>query len=49
VHFLPRAPRTCECATALRSALVTAPELVPDGVKRDLAPIIGRYMPSQGA
>jgi 5'-methylthioadenosine phosphorylase len=49
VQRLPREPRTCECATALRSALVTAPELVPDGVKRDLAPIIGRYMPAQGA
>ena len=43
----PREPRTCECATALRSALVTAPELVPEKVKRDLAPIIGRYMPAQ--
>jgi 5'-methylthioadenosine phosphorylase len=46
---LPREPRTCECATALRSALVTAPELVPDKVKRELAPIIGRYMPAQRA
>jgi 5'-methylthioadenosine phosphorylase len=44
---LPREPRTCECATALHSALVTAPELVPDDVKRDLAPIIGRYMPAE--
>jgi 5'-methylthioadenosine phosphorylase len=42
---LPRDPRRCECATALRSALVTAPELVPVQVKRDLAPLIGRYMP----
>ena len=44
---VPREPRRCECATALRSALVTAPELVPDAVKRDLAPIIGRYMPAE--
>ena len=44
---VPREPRTCECATALRSALVTAPELVPASVKRDLAPIIGRYMPAE--
>jgi 5'-methylthioadenosine phosphorylase len=42
---VPREARTCECAHALRSALVTAPELVPEAVKRDLAPIIGRYMP----
>jgi 5'-methylthioadenosine phosphorylase len=43
----PREPRRCECASALRSALVTAPELVPPEVKRDLAPIIGRYMPAE--
>jgi 5'-methylthioadenosine phosphorylase len=49
VQRLPREPRTCECATALRSALVTAPGLVPEDVKRDLAPIIGRYMPAPGA
>jgi len=36
--------RDCECASALRSALVTPAELVPEDVKRDLAPIIGRYM-----
>ena len=37
-------PRECECANALRWALVTAPELVPEQTKRDLAPIIGRYV-----
>jgi 5'-methylthioadenosine phosphorylase len=36
-------PRSCECAEALKHALVTAPELVPAQLKRDLAPIIGRY------
>jgi 5'-methylthioadenosine phosphorylase len=36
--------RTCECATALKYALVTRPEMVPDQVKKDLAPIIGRYI-----
>jgi 5'-methylthioadenosine phosphorylase len=41
---IPREPRTCECATALRHALVTPPELVPDDVLRELAPIVGRYM-----
>lgn len=44
---IPREARRCECATALRSSLVTVPELVPDQVKRDLAPIIGRYMPAE--
>jgi 5'-methylthioadenosine phosphorylase len=37
-------PRGCECATALRYALVTSPDLVPDAVKRELLPIIGRYV-----
>jgi 5'-methylthioadenosine phosphorylase len=37
-------PRDCECASALRHALVTAPGDVPADVKRDLAPIVGRYM-----
>ena len=36
--------RTCECASALKYALVTRPELVPDQIKKDLAPIIGRYI-----
>ena len=36
--------RTCECASALKYALVTRPEMVPDEVKKDLAPIIGKYI-----
>jgi 5'-methylthioadenosine phosphorylase len=35
--------RTCECATALKHAIITRPEVVPADVKRDLAPIVGRY------
>jgi 5'-methylthioadenosine phosphorylase len=38
-------PRTCACKDALATAIVTRPEHVPAQVKRDLAPIIGRYMP----
>jgi 5'-methylthioadenosine phosphorylase len=37
-------PRDCECESALRFALVTAAELVPDEMKRELQPIVGRYM-----
>ena len=37
-------PRACECATALKYALVTPADLVPAGVKRELEPIVGRYM-----
>jgi 5'-methylthioadenosine phosphorylase len=36
--------RGCECATALGSAIITRPELIPSAVKRDLAPIIGKYV-----
>jgi 5'-methylthioadenosine phosphorylase len=36
--------RTCECASALKYALVTRSEMVPDQIKKDLAPIIGRYI-----
>ena len=44
VEQLPFA-RTCECASALKYALITRPEMVPDQIKKDLAPIVGRYMP----
>jgi len=44
VKRVPPRPRTCECASALEFALVTAAELVPEPVKRDLAPIIGKYI-----
>jgi 5'-methylthioadenosine phosphorylase len=36
--------RTCECASALRYALITRPEAVPDEVRRELAPIVGKYL-----
>jgi len=41
---LPASPRACDCASALKQALVTPPELVPEAVKRELAPIIGKYL-----
>jgi 5'-methylthioadenosine phosphorylase len=43
VRRLP-VPRGCECERALRHAMLTAPELVPESVKRELAPIVGRYL-----
>src|SRR5947207_6027687 len=36
--------RTCGCKDALATAIITRPELVPEQTKRDLEPIIGRYM-----
>jgi 5'-methylthioadenosine phosphorylase len=38
------ATRTCGCKDALATAIITRPEFVPDQTKRDLAPIIGKYM-----
>jgi 5'-methylthioadenosine phosphorylase len=35
--------RTCECATALKYALITRPEVVPAETLRDLGPIVGKY------
>jgi 5'-methylthioadenosine phosphorylase len=43
LHGLPLA-RDCECAEALRFALVTPSRLVPERVKQERAPIIGKYI-----
>ena len=43
VSHLPL-PRTCECATALASAIITRPETIPEQTKKELAPIVGKYM-----
>ena len=37
--------RPCGCQDALATALITRPDAVPERVKRDLAPIVGRYLP----
>ena len=38
------AERTCPCAGALASAIITRHEMIPADVRRDLAPIIGKYV-----
>ncbi|MEO8457620.1 MAG: S-methyl-5'-thioadenosine phosphorylase [Chloroflexota bacterium] len=38
----------CDCSTALRDAMITSIDLVPESTKERLAPIIGKYV-SQGA
>jgi 5'-methylthioadenosine phosphorylase len=38
--------RTCECATALRHAIITRRDAVPEAVRQELAPIVGKYLPS---
>jgi 5'-methylthioadenosine phosphorylase len=40
---LPEA-RTCGCKDALATAIITRPEAVPAQTKKDLEPIIGKYM-----
>ena len=37
-------PRTCACKDALATAIITRPEHVPDSVKQELQPIIGKYL-----
>ena len=36
--------RTCECATALASALITQRDMIPEQTKRELDPIVGKYL-----
>ncbi len=36
--------RYCECASALSTAIVTAPELIPENTKKDLDLLIGKYI-----
>ncbi len=36
--------RDCDCADALRMSLITEPERIPAQTRRDLEPIVGRYL-----
>lgn len=45
VKDLAEKPRTCTCGSALANAIVTAPDMVPNAIRRSLAPLIGRYLP----
>jgi hypothetical protein len=37
-------PRTCGCGEALRNTIMTPEKLMPAKTKKDLAPIIGKYL-----
>jgi 5'-methylthioadenosine phosphorylase len=37
-------PRTCACKDALATAIITQAQLIPEQTKRDLWPIVGKYM-----
>jgi len=43
IAHLPES-RKCICTSALENAIITDPKLIPDRVKKDLAPIIGKYI-----
>jgi 5'-methylthioadenosine phosphorylase len=43
VQRLPE-KRDCICATALKHALITSKKLIPEKTKKDLEPIIGKYL-----
>jgi 5'-methylthioadenosine phosphorylase len=43
VERLPYA-RTCECASALKYALITRPEAIPAAVREELAPLVDKYL-----
>jgi 5'-methylthioadenosine phosphorylase len=36
--------RTCECATALKNALITQPDAIPPAIREELEPIVGKYL-----
>jgi 5'-methylthioadenosine phosphorylase len=38
------AERTCPCATALATAIITSPDAIPAQTRQDLAPIVGKYI-----
>jgi 5'-methylthioadenosine phosphorylase len=38
--------RTCECASALKHAIITRPDAVPAALKKELAPLVGKYLPA---
>ena len=34
----------CQCGSALATAIITRPEAIPEATRRDLAPLIGKYL-----
>jgi 5'-methylthioadenosine phosphorylase len=45
-HAIKHLPenRECKCATALKYAVITAKKMIPEKTKKDLEPIIGKYL-----
>ncbi len=36
--------RACECASALKYALITRPDAIPPQIRQELAPLVGKYL-----
>ena len=45
-HAVEQLPyeRTCECASALKYALITRPDAIPEQTKKDLGPLVAKYL-----
>jgi 5'-methylthioadenosine phosphorylase len=41
---LATAERTCQCGSTLSTAVITQRDLIPDKVRRDLAPLVAKYL-----
>ena len=39
-----RPERSCGCASALKDAIITAPQAIPEAAKKKLWPIVGKYL-----
>jgi len=39
-----RPDRSCGCASALKDAIITAPQAIPEAIKKKLWPFIGKYL-----
>ena len=44
VRALPGERRTCGCGESLRNTIMTPEKLIPAKTKKDLSPIIGKYL-----
>jgi len=49
VTAVATAGRACECKDALATALITRRDLIPEKIKRELAPILAKYLPARQA
>ena len=45
VAGMPEA-RTCKCGSALKHALITNPSAIPEETRRQLEPLVGKYLPN---